>query len=289
MANYSHPAIRLKSMEVFVRYSSFFEVHTSLIPQSLESFNKCIHDDHPRVRTRCWYLFYKFVRTLRVHMGAVAETMIRATDDLRSIRAELPPDDDADEMDSDAGNGDDNTFESQLYLFETVGCLASAPPQSPETQTALIQSALGPVFADIEQHLVLAENGDLRAVLQLHHDIMALGTIAKGFTDYGATTKPIAVNEPGLLGEFTRTTDAMLIALERLNKYPAIREASRFTFARLVGALGDKILPYVPRWIAGLMAKSSSKGEIGLFLKALEQIVHNFKVREIFLGMEEWD
>lgn len=210
-------------------------------------------------------------------MGAVAETMIRATDDLRSIRAELPPDEtNADEMDSDAGS-EDNTFESQLYLFETVGCLASAPPQSPEVQTALIQSVLTPVFADIEQHLVMADSGDLRAVLQLHHDITALGTIAKGFTDYGATTKPIPVVEPSLLAEFTKTTDAMLIALERLNKYPAIREAARFTFARLVGALGDKILPYVPRWIAGLMAKSSSKGEISMFLRALEQIVHNFK------------
>ncbi|TGZ82397.1 Exportin-T [Ascodesmis nigricans] len=287
VANYSHPAIRLKSMEIFVRYPSFFEVHTSLIPQALDSFNKCIHDDHPRVRTRSWYLFYRFVKHLRPHMGQVSEMVIRATDDLRVIRAELPPDDNNDDMSSDAGKSEDATFESQLYLFEVAGCLASTPPLASEVQTSLVKSILEPVFSDIEAHLGLAESGDQRAILQIRYDIMALGTIAKGFSDTGAATKPTPTTFPGLIDEFMKATEAVLVGLERLNKNAGLREASRFAFTRLVGTLADKILPFVPRWIAGLMAKSSSKAEIAMFLKALEQIVHSFKnvVYDILNGL----
>lgn len=279
VAGFSHPAIRLKSMEIFVRYPAFFEVHTNLIPQALESFIKCIHDSHPRVKSRSWYQFLRFVKNLRQHMGEITQTILGAFSDLLVIRAELPADaNEEDDMSSESGKNDDATFDTQLHLFETVGVLSSAPGLPVDRQKTFITSVLDPLFADIQAHLPSAENGDARAALQIHHDIMALGTVGKGYSDWGSNAKISTPPPEIVVNEFVRATEAILIALERLSKVSTVREASRFSFTRMVGVLGPGILPYLPKWISGLMVESSSKGEISMFLKLLEQIVHSFKV-----------
>lgn len=266
-------------MEIFVRYPAFFEVHTSLIPQALESFVKCIHDSHPRVKARSWYQFLRFVKHLRQHMGEITETILGAMSDLLVIRAELPAVTEEEDMSSDSGKNEDATFDTQLHLFETVGVLSAAPGLPIDKQKAFITSVLEPLFADIQAHLGAAENGDARAVLQIHHNIMALGTVGKGYSDWGSNVKITTPPPEIVVKEFVRATEAILIALDRLSKFSPIREASRFSFTRMVGVLGPEILPYLPRWISGLMVESSSKGEISMFLKLLEQIVHSFKVR----------
>jgi exportin-T len=265
-------------MEIFMRHSAFFEVHTSYIPQALEGFNKCIHDNHIRVRTRSWYLFHRFVKSLRQNMGEVAETILGAMSDLLVIRAEVPKEkNDADEM-SESQQAEDTTFESQLYLFEAVGSMCSVPSLSAAKQAVLVKSVTTPLFSDIEQNLHSAEAGDARAILQIHHVIMALGIMGKGFSDWVAGSRPDKTCAPEVASEFGRVTEAILVALERLSNFDVAREAARFSFARIVGVLGSSILPSLPRWISGLLAKSSTKGEICMFLKLLNQLIHSFKV-----------
>ncbi|KAI5795627.1 armadillo-type protein [Geopyxis carbonaria] len=278
VSDYAHPATKLKSMEIFMRYTSFFEVHSNLIPQALESFNKCIHDSHIRVRTRSWYLFLRFVKNLRQHMGEIAETILGAIGDLLVIRAELPNDtNDVDELSSQSGGSEDATFESQLSLFEAVGFLCSSPSLPVENQALMVKSAMAPLFSDIEAHLGPAENGDALAALQIHHDIMALGTLGRGFSNWTGGMKVEVTTGELVADEFVRAMEAVLVALERLSKFLVIRESARLAFSKMVGVLGPKILTFLPRWISGLLAKSSSRGEISMFLKLLEQIVHGFK------------
>ncbi|KAA8908637.1 armadillo-type protein [Sphaerosporella brunnea] len=276
--NHPHPVIKLKSMELFMRHHTFFEVHTGYIPRALEGFNKCIHDNHIRVRTRSWYLFHRFVKSLRQHMGEVAETILGAMGDLLVIRAELPEEkNDSDEM-SESQQTEDTNFESQLYLFEAVGCMCSVPSLSAEKQAMLVKTVTTPLFSDIEQNLPVAEVGDARAALQIHHDIMALGTTGKGFSDWVAgSSRPDKTCVPEVANEFGRVTEAILVALERLSNFSVVREAARFSFARIVGVLGSSILPSLPRWISGLLAKNSTKDEICMFLKLLNQLIHSFK------------
>jgi len=262
-----------------MRHATLFEVHTNYIPQALEGFNKCIHDSHIRVKTRSWYLFHRFVKSLRQHMGEVAEAIMRAMGDLLVIRAELPKDkDDADEMSSESKQGENTTFESQLYLFEAVGCMCSVPSLPVEKQAILIKSVTTPLFSDIEQSLTAAESGDARATLQIHHDIMALGILGKGFSDWVAGSHLDKACASEVASEFGRVTEAILVALERLSRFSIVREAARFSFVRIVGVLSSTILPSLPRWISGLMAKSSTKEEISMFLKLLNQLIHSFKV-----------
>ena len=56
----------------------------------------------------------------------------------------------------------------------------------------------------MEQHLVSAKDGDERSILQLHHDIMALGILARGFSDYQLGASSGAPPPSEVAEEFTR-------------------------------------------------------------------------------------
>jgi exportin-T len=266
-------------MEICVRYSSFFEQNSHLVPQVLEAFVRTIHLDVVRVQMRSWYLFLRFVKPLRGVLGNVSQTVIQAVADLLTIKAELPhPDEDDDEMSSDdKGDSADALFSSQLYLFESVGCLASAPSVPVEQKILFAQSIMNPLFADMERHLGPAKSGDERATLQLHHDIMALGTLARGTSDWmpGVTSGGPPPSEVG--EEFSRAAEAILTALESLKSSSLIRTAARFAFSRFIGVLGSRILQQLPRWINGLLSESAANDEMAIFLRTFGQVMFGFK------------
>ncbi|KAL1647803.1 pre-tRNA nuclear export protein [Diplodia intermedia] len=275
------PVIPLQYMEICVRYSAFFEQNSGLIPKVLENLVRLIHSDHRKLKLRSWYLFYRFVKPLRQQIGPVSQTVIQAIGDLLTIRAELPDDNDEDDMSSeDNGQSADATFNSQLYLFEAIGCMASPSSVPVESKIIYGREVLNPLFADLEQNLGPAKSGDERAILQVHHLIEAIGTLARGFSDWmpGASGAPPAdeVSE-----EFARAAEVILVALESLNSSMTIRTGARFAFSRLIGVLGSRVLQQLPRWIDGLLSQSSTKDEMATFLRLLDQVVFGFKA-EIF-------
>ena len=285
VASFSHPSIQLQYMETCVRYSTFFEANPHIIPKVLENFVRFVHHDHVKVRTRSWYLFHRFVKHLRQQLGNIAQTVVQALADLLPIKAELPEENsDNDDMSSDENDQSaDATFNSQLYLYEAIGCICSTHAVPVENQVVFVKSVVNPLFADLEAHLSPARGGDERAVLQIHHLIMALGTFARGFSDWTpantsstSTLPPKAVSE-----EFARTAEAILVALESLNASVEIRTAARYSFSRLIGLVGNRILPQLPRWIDGLLSQTYSKDEMALFLGLIDQVVYGFK-SEIF-------
>ncbi|KAI5917209.1 tRNA exportin [Camillea tinctor] len=285
IANFPHPAILLQYMEICVRYCIFFESQSSFIGQVLENFVRLVHHNHVRIRTRSWYLFHRFVKHLRAQVGNVAETVIQSIGDLLPIKAEVPGDDADDDMSSDeTDNSADAVFTSQLYLFEAIGCISSTANTPVDKQAAYARSVMDPLFADMEQHLPRAKAGDAQAILQIHHIVMALGTLAHGFSDWtlGATS-PNQRPPPAqaVSDEFARAAEAILIALNELNASSEIRTACRSAFSRLLGVLGSAVLPQLPQWIEGLLSQSSSKDEMAMFLRLVDQVVYGFKA-EIF-------
>lgn len=275
------PVIPLQYMEICVRYSAFFEQNASLIPKVLENVVRLIHSNHRKLRLRSWYLFYRFVKPLRQQIGPVSQTVIQAIGDLLAIKAELPDDNDDDDMSSeDNGQSADATFNSQLFLFEAIGCMASPSSVPVESKIIYCREVLNPLFADLEQNLGPAKSGDERAIIQVHHLIEAIGTLARGFSDWmpGASGAPPAdeVSE-----EFARAAEVILVALESLTASMTIRTGARFAFSRLIGVLGSRVLQQLPRWIDGLLSQSSTKDEMATFLRLLDQVVFGFKT-EIF-------
>ncbi|KAL2859678.1 Exportin-T [Aspergillus pseudodeflectus] len=279
--SFTHPATQLQYMEICVRYSSFFHLHTHLIPGVLENFLQLAHHPMKKVKTRAWYLFQRLVKQLRAQISNVSQTVVEALGDLLVIQAELPSEgSDGDEMSSEDHEGSaDAVFNSQLYLFEAVGIICSTPGTPADKQVLYAQSVLTPVFADMERNLGPAKSGDERAMLQIHHDIMALGTLARGFSDWmpGATSPTAQLPAPEVSEAFSQVSEATLVALESLKASFNIRTASRFAFSRLIGVLGSRILPQLPRWIDGLLTQTSSRDEMALFLRLLDQVIFGFK------------
>ncbi|KAK4083980.1 hypothetical protein Purlil1_10613 [Purpureocillium lilacinum] len=280
IASFSHPAILLQYMEICVRYCAIFESHPEYIPQVLENFVRLVHHDHVRIKTRSWYLFHRFIKQLRSRVGNVAETVIQSIGDLLPIKAEVPGDDADDDMSSDeSDHSADALFTSQLYLFEAIGCISSTQSTPADKQALYARSVMDPLFQDMEVHLQRAKSGDAQAVLQIHHIVMALGTLAHGFSDWtpGSASSHHPPPEKAVSDEFSRAAEAILIALNQLNSSAEIRTACRSSFSKLLGVLGSAVLPQLPQWIEGLLSQSSSKDEMAMFLRLLDQVVFGFK------------
>lgn len=263
-----------------MRYSTFFHHHAHLIPGVLESFLQLVHHPVRKVKTRSWYLFQRLVKQLRTMIGNVAQTVVEALGDLLVIQAEVPSEgEDGDEMSSEDHEGSaDAVFNSQLYLFEAVGIICSTHGVPADKQVLYAQSVLNPIFADMERNLEAAKANDERALLQIHHDIMALGTLARGFSDWmPGTNAPANLPAPEVSEAFGQVAEATLVALESLKTSFNIRTAARFAFSRLIGVLGARILPQLPRWIDGLLTQTSSRDEMALFLRLLDQVIFGFK------------
>lgn len=222
---------------------------------------------------------------MRQHLGSISQNVIQALGDLLLVKAELPraASDDGDMSSDENEHNEDTKFDCQLYLYEAVGVLYSGHAVSVDDQVLYIKSFIIPLCSDLEMHLGLAKSRDERAILQVHHLIMALGTFAKGFSEIYPAPTPIRPYPPGkaISDEFSRAAEAILVALETLNFSFDIRTAARFAFSRFVGAVGNDILAPLPRWINGLISQTSTKEEMALSLRLLDQTVFGFK-SEIF-------
>ncbi|KAF3937224.1 Exportin-T [Dactylella cylindrospora] len=276
-STYSHPATKLLYIENAVRYSPFFEHRKDFVAPALEMFVQCTHDSNIKVKTRSWYLFLKAVKSFRADVSSVATQIISSIQDLLTIKAIVATtQEDGDEMSSDDESPTDAVFNSQLSLFEAVGSIASSTTLSVVDQKALLQTILSPLFLDVETNLEAANLNDQLAILQIHHDIMAMGTFTKGFGD-GLRLQSTTPEDRALATEFQATAEGIVNALENLKTSKLVREAASFAFTRMVSVLGISILRLLPRWIEGLLAENSSKAELSIFLRLLDQLIHGFK------------
>jgi exportin-T len=82
---------------------------------------------------------------------------------------------------------------------------------------------------------------------------------------------------PEVSEAFSQVAEATLVALESLKASFNVRTAARFAFSRFIGVQGARILPQLPRWIDGLMTATSSRDEMALFLRLLDQVIFGFK------------
>lgn len=285
IASFNHPAVIIQYMEICVRYAAVFDAYTEHIGPVLENFVRLVHHDHVRIKARSWYLFFRFVKHMRPHVGNVAETVIESISDLLPIKAEAPGDENDDDMSSDEqDNSEAALFTSQLYLYEAVGYISSAPGTPAEKQALYVRSVMNNLFSDMEAHLPRAKSGDAQAVNQIHHIVMALGMLAHGFSEglpssssSSTTQTKRPTPDKSVSDEFSRAAEAILLALREFNSSFDIRTACRSAFSRLLGVLGAAVLPQLPQWIEGLLSTSSSKDEMAFFLRILDQVVYEFK------------
>ena len=145
--------------------------------------------------------------------------------DLLVIQVELP------EVDSDTediltkASTEASPFDSQLYLFETAGTLISALYPNPDQQAALLTVITTPLMREMSEALGTRMNGpqDVMPVLKVHHIVMAMGSIVKGFPEIPSPMPPEWVAPPVNL--FRETAEAILVALGEMNRFKLVRDA----------------------------------------------------------------
>lgn len=144
--------------------------------------------------------------------------------DLLPITAEIPEPEDAD-VDLLLEAVKSSNFESQLYLFETSGILCSLVYRTPDQQASILLSLVKPLMDNLSANLVEHNKGgqDITPIVKVHHSIMALGNIAKGFPDYPTLIPENYVMPP--LEVFAQVAQAILVSLEAMNVFKVVRDA----------------------------------------------------------------
>lgn len=111
-------------------------------------------------------------------MSQYVDTILNSMGDLLTVQAEPP-------VQANTADGTPmpaaSLFDSQLYLFETVGMLISLEGMDVMKQTEYLKIVLGPLVEGIQKYMERGYNPDDELyLLQLHHYVMAIGSVAKG-------------------------------------------------------------------------------------------------------------
>ncbi|MBW0473648.1 hypothetical protein O181_013363 [Austropuccinia psidii MF-1] len=285
ITKHPHPSIALQWYECLTRYHEFVDIFPAVIQDVLPAFldHRGLHHPTLNIRFRCCYLFYRFVVqgkvALQTHLnfdGWLA--IINQLKDLTVIQAQLTT------SATSAAEADalvkaalsPSMFDGQLYLFETIGIFVSFCSVNPEQQVIHLQNVLKPLVAGVRAEVAIPpiQTADLTNVLNIHHCILAIGAIAKGFPNLSPNTAiSKGVQWPNI---FKAGIDDILSVTKRLNDVRIIRDATRSSFHKIVATIGMEALSYVPALLSCLLEKLTQP-ELVEFLSFVGQLVHKYK------------
>ncbi|GAV55450.1 hypothetical protein ZYGR_0AV00810 [Zygosaccharomyces rouxii] len=224
-----------------------------------------------KVRLRTWYLFTRLIKTTRLKLTTpVLSQILIKISPLLGIRA-IPPNPD--------GTDYDTTFDNQLYLFEGVGLLIGG---NSDSNYDIIDEVLSPLFAGLET-CISSQLQNPEIVLQSHHLLMAIGTLARGV--HGGLVPDNQVNNAlvskqlihkSLIEKFSNIAEVVLVSFSYFNRHENVRDASRFTFSRLIPILNSDIVSFASKLIALFLESELSTIEMCDFLGFLGQMIHMF-------------
>jgi exportin-T len=147
--------------------------------------------------------------------------------DLLVVNAELPPCDVLNNESLTKAAAAPSAFTGQLYLFETVGTLISILNQVPTQQVTLLRSALAPLLSSLQTSVRtnVTTVEDFAAVFRVHHLILAVGNVGKGFPDLSIR---VPVPSGSWVEVFKEATEGILTAAKSMSQFVIIREAVSF-------------------------------------------------------------
>lgn len=224
-----------------------------------------------KVRIRTWYLFTRFIKmTKPKYPTSTLSEIINKINCLLAIKiVNIKPD----------GTDTDSTFDNQMYLFEGIGLLIGA---NSDSNYDILDTVLSSLFNDLER-CISSQIQNPEVVLQCHHILMAIGTLARGV--HGGLVPENQVNNSlvnkklinkSLFEKFSNIAEVVLVTFSYFNKHETIRDASRFTFSRLIPILNSDIIPFANKLIAIFLDSDLKRLEMNDFLGFLGQMVHTF-------------
>ncbi|EJU04760.1 Xpo1-domain-containing protein [Dacryopinax primogenitus] len=284
ICNFAHPAVTIQWAETVCRYCDFFKLRKAYIRNVLEVFVGPLGAQNPKnnVRHRIFYLLDKFVQETSSDIPSdLISPLLASLMQVMNIRPEIPDDD------SDLGEAEllfnatanSSSFNALLYLFEAAGTMIFRAPA--EQQISFLQEFTTPLLVEMQQALQTPRNGprDVLPILTVHHIMMALGNLAKGFPDMPSGGAPLM--QTVLCQVFGQVAEGVLVALQSSSQYRVIRDAARFAFLRILSATGPTVQPFLPALLTTILSQIEN-GEISDFLNFMGLVAHSLKedVRE---------
>lgn len=217
------PLSRILVMEIAVRYAVEMQSEPdTLIPTILQVFvgHLGIHARESQVQLRAWYLFERFLGKLdAVHLTPLSSQLLASFTDLLRIRVTIKSGGGVVDSDSESESETDLVFDNQLYLFQVAGLLM-ARGANLQVGEALIQELCNGIT---ERLAVIPSVVDQELLGYIHHSIMAIGDVAKGF-EGGTPSQEGSVQQVGTQ-LFAPASEVILKALERFEDSSYVRDA----------------------------------------------------------------
>ncbi|KAI0775191.1 ARM repeat-containing protein [Trametes elegans] len=257
ISSYPHKTVVMQFFETAARYGDFFKVRKECIMPTLQAMLdvRGLHSPESSTRSRVYYLFYRFVKEDRNEISPeVAVSLLESIRDLLVIQVEVPESENSESQDIlQEAVSTPSIFDSQLYLFEATGTLVSLLYKTPDQAAALLLSVVRPLLDELSVSLQAVKGPDsVLPILKVHHIIMALGNLAKGFPEYPNPVPENFVAPP--LEVFREVGQAILVCLEAMNVFRVVRDATRFAFARILATTGSNVAQLIPPLMANLLA-----------------------------------
>jgi exportin-T len=206
-------------METIVRYSTELQLKPDLIPPILQFFVGPfgIRSKESTVQLRSWYLFERLLVKIQEHIPSMSKQILISFTDLLIIHV-TPSTSMFQSQDSDSDNESEQDvfFDNQLYLFQSAGLLIAIMHRSDlDVAENLLNSLISNIKSGIGH-----PNLDPLVVMNIHHTIMAIGDIAKGFDGArGESRQQIGTRL------FAPPTETILEALGRFEESNVVRDA----------------------------------------------------------------
>ncbi|KAG8841291.1 pre-tRNA nuclear export protein, partial [Tulasnella sp. 330] len=300
ISTYPHVAVRIQFFESVGRYLEFFKARKECIMPVLHALldERGMHQPKSNRRGRIFYVFHRFVKDIRHDIPQeLVESLLNSVLDLLTI--EVSQSDLESDNYSSSSKGSSPTpgqdagfileeavksagfFDNQLYLFEAVGTLVSV--RSDPEQQVLLQAVINPILNQLSDTLQrsMADQSDILSVLKVHHLLQALASVAKGFPEI--SEQIVKAGLPNRIESFKRIGEAGLVTLDALIRYRIIRDATRFTFTRLIAAAGVSVAQFIPTLTSRLLTVVTDPSEIVDFISFLGFVFYSH------LGTEIWD
>jgi len=282
---YPNQAVVMQFFETVARYGDFFKVRKQCIVPALEAMVdvRGLHNPKSSVRARVFYLFHRFIKDNQREISLeLAGTILEGIRDTLTIRVELPEIDPSEP--NDPLTEATSTPDPQLYLFETVGTLVHLFFRTPEQSAALLLSVVTPLLEELSTNLrAFEEKKDVLPIVKIHHVIMALGNVAKGFPDYPTPVPDDYALPP--LHVFRNIAQAILLSLGAMKEFRVVRDATRFAFARIFATTGPEVTDLIPTLMVNLLAHFEGT-ELVDFINFVNLLVHKLQ-QDLFNVLDE--
>lgn len=254
----SHPLIQLLFFELILKHYPFFTNNNiqvegvnkeDTLMKVLNVFisNFGVFSSNEKVQHRSWYLLYRFLKLTKPKISDyIIEELIKSLLPLLSLNFEILSNRNkatsSNELESlhylDLSLIEETgSFENQLYLFESVGLLITFVSDE-NSKLTIFENVLQPLFSNLESGItaVTAYKLNLTVLIQVHHSLIAMGNILKGFENLRAET----LNNLKLLSILDQTSQVIMITMENFIDYNIIRESIQFCIVRLYIILNNK-------------------------------------------------